>query len=329
MAKMTEMLVDQMPGGGGAGMKKALANASKGWEVAEKIRAAVGKALGYDDNFTLAELRKLMRPGALSDEGIKEKIDEAIHSVIDSQLDEQGELLTKRLVKFTAKRLEDAEYEESSGISSIFWSLLNFLLYRIAMALAFIGGAILFSFGLLFVILFGLVNLITCACFKVDLFVLLLIGSWVAFDTGVALLKAGASGIISPEGGASSFGIHIVETLFDSRMYAKALVRLNEMGTIDLNHTLDYILGYLVKIVIGQLKAMNLLELLEQEEEDEENGEEEVEDLIAEPLVSSSRQVSDAVVFRDHSLSPKRSAKRVPKKTWSSANVVIEITSMD
>jgi len=328
MAKMTEMLVDQMPGGGGAGMKKALANASKGWEVAEKIRAAVGKALGYDDNFTLAELRKLMMPGAL-DEGIKEKVDEAIHSVIDSQLDEQGELLTKRLVKFTAKRLEDAEYEESSRISSTFWSFLYFVLYRIAMAGALVGGAILFSFGLLFVILFGLANLATCACFKVDLFVLWLIGSWVAFDTGVALLKTGAAGIISPEGGAGAFAIHIVETLFDSRMYAKALVRLNEMGAIDLNTTLDYILGYLVKIVIGQLKAMNLLELLEQEVGDEENGGEEEEELIAEPLVRSSRQVSDAVVFRDHSLSPTRSARRVPKKTWSSANVVIEITSMD
>merc|ERR1712228_155645 len=106
---MTAMMVDNfVPDGAGSGIKAALANASgSGFKIAERIRAAIAKAL-KKPNITLAELKNLTKKGDL-DEKTQAVIDKAIHSVVDEQFDEQKQVVTSRLVKFTTAQLRNVQ----------------------------------------------------------------------------------------------------------------------------------------------------------------------------------------------------------------------------
>jgi len=316
MTKMTEMMVDNfIPGGGGAGIKAALGNANKSMEMAEKIRAAISKKLGQE--ITLQDLKAMTKKGEIDEE--KQKlIDEAIHEVIDGELEGQKGEITSKLVKVSVGRLRGVKSLNVFKnplefiIGRFVWIWL-FIKMRLICAGALVGGAILFPLGVAMTILFGILNLVTCA--KIEELILLWLAGLVGTDLGIALLLGGMFGIISPNAGFSSIGIHSIETLFVdvTGPYARMLIFLDTRGQIKLEDVLEIIFGFIVGIVIGQLKSMNMMEILHkvEEEEDEEakEGEEgEVDspdDEKKEELGNSSsdlnpdRRGSHVVVFED------------------------------
>jgi len=283
-SKMTEMMVDTLMPGKGDSIKAALGS-EKGYELAERIKAAVEGVLGYP--ITLAEMQKIIKPGVL-DAGIRDEVNAAIHGVIDAELDAQREVLTCRLVKITGQRLREANYSKTSWMS-VAHGCWTFLKLRLIMIGSLIGGVIIMTLGLLFDVIFGILNIFTCA--RVEKLVLLFILSLVITDTGLALFAGGIAGIVSPVGGGSSIGMHVVETLFDSKFYAQTLVRLEKKG-LNLDKTLNIIFDFILKIVVTQLKAMNLLEILNkrEEKEDQENSHETDDD---------NKESSEVIVIHD------------------------------
>jgi len=270
-SKMTEMMVDSlMPEATREGIKAALGNASKGYEMAEKIRVEVEKVLGY--KISLAQMQKLLKPDQL-DEEMLEKVNAAIHRVIDAEFDEKREEVTRRLVIITAKRLRETDFENTHTLWAIIIGCWTGFKYRLIMIASLSAGAILLLLGTFFDLFFGLMNIITFA--SVEKLVLMFMISLVLTDTGIALMRGGIVGLISPGGGVGSIGWHLVETLFDSKFYAKALVRL-ERKYLDLEKTLAIIFGFLLRIMGDKFKTMNLLELFAEKE----NGDKNVEDAV-------------------------------------------------
>lgn len=271
-AKMTEMMVDSlMPEGTRGGIKAALGNASRGYEIAEKIRVEVEKVLGY--KISLAEMQRLLKPDQLDEETL-EKVNAAIHGVIDAEFDEKREEVTRRLVKITAKRLRETDFENTNTVWAIIISCWTGFKYRLIMIGSLLAGAILLPLGTLFDLVFGLINIITFV--SVEKLVLMFVISLVLTDIGIALIRVGIVGLISPGGGAGSLGWHLVETLFDSKIYAKALVRLEEKH-LDLEKTLTIIFSFVLRIMGDKFKTMNLLELLAEKENDDKKVEDAVE----------------------------------------------------